>query len=178
MDSINKNQSELNHENLIADKAIEKIQELANKAKSCFFCTEVSKGPSEGCRPMSVEKVDANGHLWFLSAADSHKNEEIEANPNVKLYLQGSTHSDFLYLIGKARITKDKNKIEELWDSTHKTWFTEGKNDPRVSVIEVIPEEGYYWDTKHGNFVAGIKIMIGAALGKTLDDSIEGKIMV
>jgi hypothetical protein len=59
-----------------------------------------------------------------------------------------------------------------------KVWFTEGKDDPRISVIEFIPEEGYYWDTKHGKVVAGIKMMIGAAIGKTLDDSIEGKLKV
>ena len=34
--------------------------------------------------------------------------------------------------------------------------------------------EGYYWDTKHGRAVMGLKMLIGAAIGKTLDDSIEG----
>jgi hypothetical protein len=29
---------------------------------------------------------------------------------------------------------------------------------------------------KHGNFVAGAKILVGAMAGKTLDDSIEGKL--
>ena len=36
------------------------------------------------------------------------------------------------------------------------------------------PTGGYYWDTKHGNAIAGVKMLIGAAIGKTLDDSIEG----
>ena len=57
-----------------------------------------------------------------------------------------------------------------------KTWFTEGKDDPRITVIKFTPEEGYYWDTKHGQVVAFAKQMIGAALGKTLDDSIEGEL--
>jgi hypothetical protein len=42
----------------------------------------------------------------------------------------------------------------------------------------VEPTEGYYWDNMHGDAVAGIKIMVGAALKRTLDDSIEGKINV
>lgn len=57
-----------------------------------------------------------------------------------------------------------------------KTWFTEGVDDPRITVIKVVPSEGYYWDTKHGRLVAFIKQLAGAALGKTLDDSIEGSI--
>jgi hypothetical protein len=43
-------------------------------------------------------------------------------------------------------------------------------------VIKVTPTDGYYWNTKHGNFAAGAKILIGSILGKTLDDSIEGTV--
>ena len=57
-----------------------------------------------------------------------------------------------------------------------KTWFTEGVDDPRITVIQVAPKGGYYWDNKHGNAVAGVKMLIGAAIGKTLDDSIEGRV--
>lgn len=37
-------------------------------------------------------------------------------------------------------------------------------------------DDGYYWDTKHGNMVAYAKMLVGAAIGKTMDDSIEGKL--
>jgi hypothetical protein len=43
-------------------------------------------------------------------------------------------------------------------------------------VIKFTPHEGYYWDTKHGNLVAFAKMAVGAALGKTLDDSVEGTV--
>ena len=127
---------------------------------------------------MSIQKVDDDGVLWFLSANDSHKNDEITRNGKVKLYFQGSAHSDFLHLQGKASISEDKAKIKELWEPVLKTWFTEGENDPRISVIQFVPSEGYYWDTKHGMAVAGIKMLVGAAIGKTLDDSIEGNLRV
>jgi len=39
-----------------------------------------------------------------------------------------------------------------------------------------VPEGGYYWDNKHGSAVAGIKMLVGAAIGVTLDDSIEGRL--
>lgn len=176
MDSINKNQPEDNHKDLRGNQAIEKIKELIEKANSCFFCTAITSGKPSPTRPMSVQKTDDSGVLWFLSATDSHKNKEISMDPTVQLYFQGSAHSDFLHLYGTASISTDKAKIKELWSAPLKTWFTEGENDPRISVIKFTPSEGYYWDTKHGNAVAGIKILIGAAIGKTLDDSIEGKI--
>jgi general stress protein 26 len=177
MDSINKNQPEKNKENLLGKEAIEKIKVLAKKAGSCFFCTKINNGSFE-TRPMSSEKIDDEGNFWFLSSADSNKNKEIAESPSVQLVMQGSAHSDFLSINGKAEISKDKNKINELWDGIMKTWFTEGINDPRITVIKVTPENGYYWDTKHGQAVALAKMVAGAITGKTLDDSIEGKIKV
>ena len=59
---------------------------------------------------------------------------------------------------GRASLSRDKVKIEELWKPIVKTWFTEGVDDPRITVIKVAPTGGYYWDTKHGNAVAGVKI--------------------
>ena len=174
MDSINKNQPEHNRENLVSQAAVEKIKELVKKAGTCFFCTGVSTSQSGGTRPMSVQQVDDHGNIWFLSASDSHKNHELSIDPSVKLYFQGSAHSDFLYLDGSATVSHDKAKIKELWQFVIKTWFTEGEDDPRIRVIKFTPATGYYWDTKHGNAVAGVKMLIGATIGVTLDDSIEG----
>jgi len=178
MDSINKNQSEHNYEDLNGTAAVEKIKHIIDKAESCFFSTAVSVAGSCGTRPMGVQQVDEQGNLWFLSSSDSHKNQEIAINPNVTLHFQGSAHSDFLVLKGSASASRDQNKIKELWNPIFKTWFTEGEDDPRISVIKVTPTEGYYWDTKHGFAVAGIKMAIGALTGKTMDDSIEGRVRV
>lgn len=176
MDSINRNQPEPNHADLSGAEAIEKLRDLAERAKSCFFCTETWDAQSSGSRPMAVQRIDEAGHLWFLSASDSHKNEELSRNPRVRLYFQASPHSGFLVLEGIAEVSKDPGKIEELWNFFIKTWFTEGKDDPRITVIRVVPAVGYYWDTKHGAAVAGIKTLVGAAIGKTLDDSVEGNL--
>lgn len=178
MDSINRNQPEENRQDLRGQMAVDKIREIVEQAKSCFFCTAVTTSDSEGARPMNVRQMDEEGNLWFLSASDSHKNRELALDPSVTLYFQASPHSDFLRLSGLATVSTDRAKIEELWDPLLRTWFTGGMDDPRITVIKVAPSEGYYWDTKHGTFVAGVKMLIGAVTGKTLDDSIEGKLKV
>jgi general stress protein 26 len=178
MDSINRNQPEDNREDLQGQEAVEKIKEMVKQTENCWFCSAIATGESNGDRPMNVRQVDDEGNLWFLSAGDSRKNEELALDPSVKLYFQGSKHSDFMQLDGYATITRDKAKIKELWSPMVQTWFTEGMDDPRVTVIQVTPTAGYYWDTKHGNAIAAVKIMIGAALRKTLDDSVEGTLEV
>jgi general stress protein 26 len=185
MDSINQQQPEKNHQDLQSKDAIAKIQEVVKQAQACFFTTKPARqvsansaGQNTTTRPMSPQQVDDKGNLWFLSSDDSNKNRELAADPSVSLYFQGSPHSDFLHLEGRATLSRDKAKIKELWKPILKTWFTEGEDDPRITVIQVTPSAGYYWDNKHGNAVAGVKMMIGAAIGKTLDDSIEGTLKV
>ncbi len=174
MDSINQQQEGQHHQDLRSQAAIGKIKQIAEKAQTCFFCTRAGTDGATTTRPMSVQQVDESGQLWFLSATDSHKNAQIAADPRVTVYFQESQHSGFLTLECHATLSQDKAKIRELWEPILKTWFTGGVDDPRISVIGLTPHSGYYWDTKHGDAVAGVKMMIGAALGKTIDDSIEG----
>lgn len=176
MDSINQQQPKDNKKNLFSAEATEKIKQLAEKASSCFFCTNIKAGSPFETRPMAVQQIDEQGNLWFLSADDSNKNEQIEETPKVQLLFQGSHHSDFLSIYGTATLSKDKAKIHELWNPIIKNWFTEGKDAPRITVIKVAPESGYYWDTKHGNAVAFAKQLMGAVIGQTHDDSIEGSL--
>lgn len=176
MNSINANQPEKNHEDLFNEAAAKKIKELGETAKTCFFCTKIKSGEPFSTRPMSVQRFSDDGTIWFLSAKDSTKNSELEDDPYVQLLFQGSHYADFLSLYGEATLSDDKGKIKELWEPILKTWFTGGIDDPRISVIRFEPIQGYYWDNKHGQVVAFAKQIIGAAIGKTLDDSIEGTI--
>ena len=178
MDSINKEQQEDNYKDLFGEEASHKIKEIAEKAGSCLFCTDIRTGQAFATRPMSHQKLDDEGNFWFLSADDSHKNDELQSDPYVQILFQGSSYSDFLSLYGVATISKDKQKIKELWQPILKTWFTEGVDDSRITVIQVKPLDGYYWDTKHNMAVGLVKRVVGAIVGKTMDDSIEGKIKV
>ena len=178
MDSINRQQAEENRKDLQGAPAGEKIEELAGKNKTCFFCTGITTGKPITVRPMAVQKMDEKGNFWFLSANDSHKNQDIMADNSVQLLFQGSAHSDFLSIYGKATISTDKELIKELWEPIIKTWFTGGIDDPRITVIKVETKEGYYWDNKHGDAIALVKMAAGAILGKTMDDSIEGNLEV
>lgn len=174
MNSIDQQQPESNRDHLQGQDAVERIREMAQDAESCFFCTALSLGETGAARPMSVREVDKQGRLWFLSPDDSAKNLELAQSPSVRLFFQSSKHAGFLVLTGTARISRSRERIDTLWQPILKTWFTEGKDDPRITAIEVTPQGGYYWDNKHGSLIAGTKMLIGAMTGTTLDDSIQG----
>lgn len=178
MDSINRNQPEENQKDVMGEEAIEKVKQMVEKAGTCFFCTSIKSGQPFNTRPMAAQKTDDEGNVYFLSASDSKHNAEIEDDPMVQLLFQGSAYDDFLNIYGEATISTDKTVIKELWNPMMKTWFTEGIDDPRITVIQVAAQEGYYWDTKHGKLVSFFKQLVGAAIGQTLDDSIQGTIKI
>jgi general stress protein 26 len=163
--------------NLAQAEAIDKFKELVKHEATCLFTTRLTQVPLT-TRPMSVQKVCDQGNFWFLSAVDSDKNQEISIDPRVQLFFLNTSDYEFLTVYGKASITRDRQKIDELWTDIAKAWFPEGKNDPRVSVVKVTPEEGFYWDTKDGKLVSMIKIAASAVMGKTLEEGVEGTISV
>lgn len=176
MASIHQNPQEERRSELSGNAAIDKIKQLVEEAKSCFFCTEVATVGTTRSRPMDVRKVDDAGDLWFLSSDDSHKNEELLHDPRVRLYFQSPCRSDFLELSGMASVTKDEDQIRELWDPALMAWFSEGVEDPRITVIRVSLTDGYYWDTKHN--IAGTRVLLGTMSGKTPDHSSESRLRV
>lgn len=165
------------NKNLYSKEAIEKLKELAEAADICMFVTNLDNRPMSA-RPMSTQEVDEEGNLWFLSKASSDKNEEIKDNDEVQLFYNNKTSAEFLSVYGRAVIMRDREKTKEIWTPMAKAWFTEGIDDPELTIIKVIPEDTYYWDTKSSKFVSLVKIAAAVVTGKTKDDGVQGKINV
>ncbi len=170
---MEQNSSEIR--NLSQQEAIGKLQQLIKHQPTCLFSTRLNFVP-QTTRPMSVQEVSDDGTFNFLSSTDSNKNLEILSDPRVQLYFMNTSDYEFLTIFGTATITKDKRTIDKYWNNMAKAWFPEGKEDPRVSVIQFTPSEGFYWDTKDGKLVSLIKIAASAIVGKTLQEGVEGKI--
>jgi len=161
--------------NLSQQEAIDKFKDLVEHQSICLFTTNLSVLPLT-TRPMSVQKVCDQGNFWFMSDRDSDKNQEINQDSRVQLFFSNPANYEFLSVFGEASISQDRQKIDELWTDMAKAWFPEGKDDSRVTVIKVTPQEGFYWDTKDGKLVSLIKILASAVTGKTFQEGVEGKI--
>lgn len=162
-------------ENLTHGPAIEKIRELAKSARICLFGTLPDKFPFS-VRPMAVQEVDDAGNLWFLSGRSSVKNQHLARDPRVQLYFSNAGDSEYLSLHGVAIVSDDRALREKYWTPIAKAWIHDGVDDPELTVIKVAVQDGYYWDTEHGKAVALMKIAAGALTGKTMDDSVEGRV--
>jgi general stress protein 26 len=165
-------------QNLSNQEAIDKIKELVDHTKVCFFTTHLDETPLP-TRPMYTQQVDEEGTLWFFSDEESEKNFEIKDDSRVQLLYANPAKSEFLSIYGHAMTSRDRSKIEELWSPMSKAWFKGGKDDPSLSLIQVIPDEAYYWDTKHNKMVSLMKILTSIVSdSRSNDDGVVGKLKV
>ena len=166
-----------NNQNLSAQDAIDKLKELIKSESICFFCTQLTQQPIT-TRPMSTQKVDEEGNIWFMSSIKSSKNAEIEMNNSVQLFYANPSDYEFLTVSGSASITTDREKIYEMWTPFAKAWFQDGKDDVDISLIKVTPESAYYWDTKNNKMISMIQMLASIVTGSAPDDGVEGTLTV
>jgi len=163
--------------NLANTDAIKKLRDLGKSADMCMFTTSLTKLPLNS-RPMSTVDIDDEGAIWFLSKKSSRKNREIQDDDRVQLFYANKGSAEFLSVYGTASIIIDKEKAKEIWTPIAKAWFPEGVDDPEVSIIKIVPEDCYYWDTKSNKLIYLLKAVASIATGKTLDDGVEGELVI
>ena len=159
--------------NLAGTDAIRKLKELAEGIDICMFCTHIDEVPLT-TRPMSTQEVDEQGNIWFFSRVSSNKNQEIKQDDKVQLLYADIRNSHYLSVYGFADVLVDREKIRKLWDGVEKAWFTEGKDDPEITLIRIRTQEAYYWDTKDGAVISLIKMGVAAITGQEQDQGVEG----
>lgn len=158
-------------------EAVIKLKKLAEDIRICMFCTDLTSLPINA-RPMSVQEVDEEGNIWFMSSQKSNKNFEVKEDRRVQLLFAKMTDAHYLSVYGDAFIYRDKEKIDELWNPIAKAYFEEGKDDPDITVIKVTPSNVYYWDDKNGRVVSLIKTAAAMVTGNSNDGGVEGMLIV
>ena len=151
--------------NYSGSNAIEKLKEIAERARTCMMVTELDSRPMPA-RPMSLQEVDADGMMWFISSKDSDKNYQLRKDAELALYFMNAGKAEYLSVYGTAAICSDRATIDEHWSEMANAWFEAGKDDPNVSIIGVRPKDVRYWDTKHGKLVDVALMLYAAVTGK------------
>lgn len=167
-----------NQENLKNEEAIAKLKSLAEGIDVCMFCTDLDQKPITAC-PMSVNTVEEDGSIWFISDDSSNHNANIRKSNEVQLLFSHPTNYRFLSVYGTAKIHKDAATIEKYWSPIANAWFENGKEDPNCSIISIEPKDVYYWDTKDNKLTAFVKFAFTAITGTKTDGSgQEGNISI
>lgn len=169
-------QAQSPQQNRSGQEAIETIKKLTVKAGVCFFVTNIRKNAHS--IPMSLQGVDEEGILRFISSSEITHNQNLANDPTVQLYFLNNSSYEYVFLQGKATISKDRALIDKYYSQFADAWF-EGKEDPRITVISVKPEEGYFYETKDNKVFTMAKMIFAAVTNTKVEDGgIEGELNV
>lgn len=162
---------------LSGEAAREKISELVKGVHICMLTTQSADG-SMSSRPMAVQNTPFNGTLWFLTRAQSDKMGEIAAEHDVLLTFAEPKDSKYLVLKGRAEESRDRAKIEELWNPMYKAWFPNGPEDPEIAVLKVVVSEGDYWEASSSRMIMLARYAFAAATGGKMPVGEAGHVTV
>ena len=147
--------------------SIEKIRDLTEGIDFCMLTT--IDGGHLRSRPMSTQKFEFDGELWFFTDDNTHKIEEIKKDNRVCVAYSKPAENVYLSVSGAAEVVKDRAKIEELWDPILKVWFPDGVDDPSLCLLKVQVDQAEYWDAPSSKIVQLFKMAKALATGQEAD---------
>ena len=116
-------------------------------------------------RPMSTQEKRPRVDFWFVTSTETHKVDEIQAQPEVNLAYYNNKSREWVSVSGRARIVTDRDLIRTLYKPDWKAWFGDeggdrngGPNDPRLALIEVEAHEATYLKSNQPRAVQLFKV--------------------
>lgn len=151
----------------------EKFRELLASFATAVLVTRGSRSTLHA-RPMAIARVDENCDLWFVTSRDSAKVHEIDVDTRAHVICQNGW-SSCVCISGRATIDYDRERIRELWNASLQIWFPKGMNDPEITLIRVVGEQGEYWDNTGLNRITYLYQTIKAIVTGTTPEIKQGE---
>ncbi len=135
---------------MAASKKIDELYDLIKGIETAMFTTRRPTGQLVS-RPMATQDRIEGADLWFVSNVETHKLDELAVDPHVNCaYYNNKTH-EWVSVSGVAHISRNRNKIRQLYKEDWKTWLGDeggdqdgGPNDPRIALIMVEADTAIY----------------------------------
>jgi general stress protein 26 len=155
---------------------IERVWQILEKAGAGMLTTRFSDGLR--ARPLEARPDRAAGLIFFVTDVRGHKDDEIEARPEVCFVVIDQDDKAYLSITGRARVSRDPERAAAIWKKTDDVWWPGGPDDPNVRVLTLEPDTAELWDGPSSSLVAayefakarvtGAKPMLGENRKKTV----------
>ena len=120
-----------------------KLFEMIADMETAMFTTRRGNGQLVS-RPMATQQRSAGAELWFVTYEGAAKLAELKRDPQVNLSYYKDRTREFVSISGRAKISRDRAKIKELYKPDWRAWFSDdgspnagSPDDPRMVLIGV-----------------------------------------
>lgn len=164
-----------NDEQTSTEKKLDELYDLIEDMGIALMTTRRPDGHLV-TRPMATQEHGPLGDLWFVTNIETHKVDELEADPNVCLGYYDDGSKEWVSVSGTARVSQDRDRIRELYAPDWKAWFGDeggerdgGPDDPRLALIVVDAHTVTYMKSKHSQPRVLFELAKGMVTGDTAE---------
>lgn len=124
---------------------IDKVQELVKDIKFAMMTTRTLEDHLHSC-PMTTSETSIGAkEIWFIGDKTTETVKDIEKNAQVNLAYVSQDAKNYVSINGKAELVEDEEKLNELWSPIYSAFYEQGKEDPNLQLIKVVPHGAEYW---------------------------------
>ena len=124
-------------------------------------------------RPMTALAEDDQAPIWFFTAAgtDLAKGLGGSLGKQATATISSKDHGLFATVSGKIVLDNDPAVIDRLWNPFIAAWFEGGKDDPKVRLLRMDPDEAHVW-LNENSLLAGAKLLLGVDPKRAYEDKV------
>jgi general stress protein 26 len=154
-------------------KELEKLFKHIDDIEIAMMTTRRADGHLQS-RAMATQKRADGADLWFVTLENTPKLRDLAADPHVNLSYYKDRTREWISVSGIATISRDRQKIHELYAPDWKAWFpNEGdprhgtKDDPRMVLIGVEVHAAVFLEVNKPQPIVLFELVQGWVTGST-----------
>ena len=117
--------------------------------------------PEAGQHPQPMTHfADADaGVIWFITSSDTDLAVAVGSGAEGRLTFVSKAHDYHASLAGRLAISRDSEKLDELWSIPVAAWFDEGRYDPTIRLLKFTPDDASVWASESNSILVGLKLL-------------------
>ena len=149
----------------MAESDVSRVWSLIEGIAIAMVVTHTDQGLR--ARPMAARPVRSEAVIYFLTDAESAKDDEVHRDENLCLAFADKSKGQFVSITGQGEILNDREKIKQHW-SIFDNAFWRDAQDPAIRLLCVRPQRAEYWK-RDRVVVTAVKMIATKVTGRTLD---------
>lgn len=150
------------------------LTDLAEPGTTLMVATQTPTGVDS--RPLTVAGVDG-ARLSILLDTTADWVAALTDGDWVHATISDTRKNDYASMTGTLAVSHDRARIDELWNPFAGAYFPDGKESDGIAILDLIIDEGSYWDAPNGRIGSMISL-VRAKLGSGEDAGEHGDIAV
>lgn len=150
-------------------EALARVTDLVEDIDLAMLTT-VDDGGHLVSRPMSTRQMDAAGAIWFFTAEQTEKVDEVRAHRQVGLSYSDAKGMRYVSIAGMAEVVHDRAKMEQLYTPSLEIWFPDGLDTPGIALLKVTPAVTEFWEPAKGRLALAAGALRSLLTHDTPDD--------